>query len=74
MQVVKVHKVGNSMIVMLPASVVEALHLQESDEIAVEVAGDRIVLIRANADFQDAWNVYQVTEQNYCNANRKLAE
>lgn len=74
MQVVKLRKVGNSTTVTLPASVVEALHLQENDEVAVEVAGDRIVLTRANADFQDAWNAYQAIEPHYRNANRKLAE
>ena len=74
MQVVKLRKVGNSTTVTLPASVVEALHLQENDEVAVEVAGDRIVLTRANADFQDAWNAYQASEPRYRNANRKLAE
>lgn len=74
MQVVKLRKVGNSTTVTLPASIVEALHLHENDEIAVEVAGDRIVLTRATTDFQDGWAAYQMTEPRYRNANRKLAE
>ena len=74
MQLVKLDKVGNSMIIMLPSSVVEALHLRENDEIAVEVAGDRIVLTRATPDVQDAWAAYQAIEPRYRNANRKLAE
>ncbi|MFL5653943.1 MAG: AbrB/MazE/SpoVT family DNA-binding domain-containing protein [Ktedonobacteraceae bacterium] len=74
MEVVKLRKVGNSITVTLPASVVEALHLKENDEIAVEVAGDRIVLTRASSDFQDAWAAYQSLEPRYRNANRKLAE
>jgi len=74
MQVVKLRKVGNSTTVTLPASVVEALHLRENDEIAVEVAGDRIVLTRASRDFQDGWEAYQVIEPRYRNANRRLAE
>jgi len=74
MQVVKLRKVGNSMTVTLPASVVEALHLHENDEIAVEVAGDRIVMTHATSDFQDAWIAYQEIEPRYRNANRKLAE
>ncbi|MBA2391247.1 MAG: AbrB/MazE/SpoVT family DNA-binding domain-containing protein [Ktedonobacteraceae bacterium] len=74
MQVVKLRKVGNSVTVTLPASVVEALHLHENDEIAVEVAGDRIVLAKASQDFQDAWDVYQKIEPRYRNANRKLGE
>ena len=74
MQVVKLRKVGNSATVTLPASVVEALHLRENDEIAIEVAGDRIVLTRASSDFQDAWAAYQSVEPRYRNASRKLAE
>ena len=74
MQVVKLRKVGNSATVTLPASVVEALHLRESDEIAIEVAGDRIILTRASSDFQEAWAAYQAVEPRYRNANRKLAE
>ena len=53
---------ANSTAVTLPAWVVEALHLRENDEIALEVAGDRIVLTRATADFQDAWAAYQAIE------------
>lgn len=74
MQVVKLRKVGNSTTVTLPSSVVEALHLRENDEIAVEVTGDRIILTRATTDFQNAWAAYQQVEPRYRNANRKLAE
>jgi antitoxin component of MazEF toxin-antitoxin module len=54
--------------------VIEALHLHENDELAVEVARDRIMLTRATTDFQDAWNAYQEIEPRYRNANRKLSE
>jgi putative addiction module antidote len=74
MQVVKLRKVGNSATVTLPASVVEALHLHENDEIAIEVTGDSIMLTRATTNFQDAWEAYQKVEPRYHNANRKLAE
>jgi antitoxin component of MazEF toxin-antitoxin module len=74
MQVVKLRRVGNSTIVTLPPSVVEAPHLHENDEVAAEVAGDRIMLTRVTTDSQDAWNVYQEIEPRYRNANRKLSE
>ncbi|HEY4382861.1 MAG TPA: AbrB/MazE/SpoVT family DNA-binding domain-containing protein [Ktedonobacteraceae bacterium] len=74
MQVVKLRKVGNSATVTLPATVVEALHLHENDEIAIEVTGDRIILTKASKDFQDAWEAYQEIEPRYRNANRKLSE
>jgi antitoxin component of MazEF toxin-antitoxin module len=74
MQVVKLRKVGNSMTVTLPISVVEALHLHENDEVAIEVIGDRIVLTRATSNCQDAWDAYQKIEPRYGKANRKLGE
>lgn len=74
MHIVKLRKVGNSTTITLPTAVIEALHLHESDEIAIDVVGDRIVLTRATADFQDAWEAYQQIEPRYRNANRKLAE
>jgi len=74
MQIVKLRKVGNSTTVTLPTSAVEALHLHENDEIAVEVASDRIILTRATSDYQEAWAAYQKVEPRYRNANRKLAE
>ncbi len=74
MQVVKLRKVGNAITVILPTSVVEALHLHENDEVAIEVTRDRVVLTRATSDFQDAWDAYQKIEPRYHNANRKLAE
>src|SRR5258708_29704654 len=74
MQIVKLRKVGNSATVTLPASVVEALDLHENDEIAVEVAGDRIVLTRATSAFQDAWSSYQLIEPRYRNPNLNVVE
>ncbi|MEO8954954.1 MAG: AbrB/MazE/SpoVT family DNA-binding domain-containing protein [Ktedonobacteraceae bacterium] len=74
MHVVKLRKVGNSATIALPTAVIEALHLHENDEITIDVVGDRIVLTRATADFQDAWEAYQQIEPRYRNANRKLAE
>lgn len=74
MHVVKLRRVGNSLTVTLPPAVVEALHLHENDDIAVEVAGDRIILTHASSDVQESWAAYQALEPRYRNANRKLAE
>ncbi len=74
MEVVKLRRVGNSTIVTLPPSVVEALHLRENDELAVEVARDCILLTRATTGFKEAWDAYQDIEPRYHNANCQLAE
>jgi antitoxin MazE len=41
----RVAKWGNSLAVRLPASIVEALHLKEGDEIEIHVAGARGVAV-----------------------------
>jgi antitoxin component of MazEF toxin-antitoxin module len=74
MRIVKLNKSGGSASVELPGDVVEALNLQENDEVAIEIVGERIVLTRISSDFQDAWAAYQNIEPRYRNANRKLAE
>ena len=74
MHKVNLCKDGNSFTITLPPSAVDALHMRENDEMAIEVAGDRIVLTHATADFQQGWAAYQSIEPDYRNANRKLAE
>ena len=74
MHIVKLRKVGNSTTITLPAAVIEALHLHENDEIAIDIEGDRIILTQATTDFQKAWEAYQQIEPRYRNANRKLGE
>jgi antitoxin component of MazEF toxin-antitoxin module len=74
MQVVKLRKVGDTITMTLPDSVLEALQLHENDEVAIEVTEDHIVLTKATRDFQDAWAAYQKIEPRYSNANRKLGE
>ena len=39
MYVVKIRQVDSSIMIVLPSSVVEAFHLQENDEIAVDRKG-----------------------------------
>ncbi len=74
MQIVKLHKVEDEIMIPLPTSVVEALHLHEKDEVAIEVTGDRIILTPLTSNFEEAWDTYQRIEPCYHNANRKLAE
>lgn len=46
----QVAKWGNSLAVRLPAAVVEALELQEGDDIQVEVVGARILQVERTPD------------------------
>jgi antitoxin component of MazEF toxin-antitoxin module len=74
MQIIKLLREGKSIIVTLPVSIVDALHLHENDEFAIEMVGDRIILTRADQNFQDAWAAYEAIEPRYRNANRELDE
>lgn len=48
----QVSKWGNSLAIRLPAAVVEALELQEGDDIQVEVADSRVFRLRKTPDTQ----------------------
>ena len=74
MQIVKLCRVGDAMMVTLPAFIVEALHLHKNDDITIEVVGDHIVLKRVTTDFVDEWEAYRSVEIDYRNANHRLAE
>ncbi len=50
----QVGKWGNSLAVRLPAAIVEALQLKEGDDIAIEVAGNRIFRIARDTARDDA--------------------
>ncbi len=50
----QVGKWGNSLAVRLPAAVVELLQLREGDEIEIEVAGDRTLLVERNREREAA--------------------
>jgi len=50
---VQVAKWGNSLAVRLPAAVVEALSLQEGDDIEIEVAGARAFEIRKKPEARE---------------------
>jgi antitoxin component of MazEF toxin-antitoxin module len=65
MQLAKLEKLGETIVLTLPAAVVRALHLHAGEEMAIEVEGERIVLTRVPTVFQDVRVVYQAFEQQY---------
>jgi antitoxin component of MazEF toxin-antitoxin module len=58
MQLALLEKLGETLVLTLPASVIEALHLYAGEELAIEVEGERIVLTRAPAEFRALWVAY----------------
>jgi antitoxin component of MazEF toxin-antitoxin module len=65
MQITTLDKLGDTIVLTLPASVINALHLHAGEELTVEVEGERIVLTRAPASFCHVQVVYP-TLALYC--------
>jgi antitoxin component of MazEF toxin-antitoxin module len=59
MQMAILEKLGETLVLTLSASVIEALHLHAGEELAIQVEGDRLVLTRAPAAFRSLWVTYQ---------------
>lgn len=49
----KVAKWGNSLAVRLPAAVVEALQLQDGDEVEIQVEGPRVLTVVKKPDIEE---------------------
>jgi antitoxin component of MazEF toxin-antitoxin module len=63
MQMTLLEKLGETLVLTLPDSVIEALHLHAGEELAIEVEGERIVLTRAPAEFRALWVAYRTLGQ-----------
>lgn len=65
MQITTLDKLGDTIVLTLPTSVINALHLHAGEELAIEVEGERVVLTRVPASFCHVRVVYQTLAQ-YC--------
>jgi antitoxin component of MazEF toxin-antitoxin module len=63
MEMTLLEKLGETLVLTFPASVIEALQLHAGEALAIEVQGDRIVLTRAPAEFRALWVAYQTPGQ-----------
>lgn len=62
MQLVTVEKLGETMVLTLPAEVIRALQLQAGEELAIAVEGERLILTRLPALFNGARVMYKALE------------
>lgn len=74
MQKTAVRKVGNSLGITLPKTVIENYHLNEGDELHLIQTEDGIVLTPFNPKFADWANAYERSNKKYRNALHKLAK
>ncbi len=64
MQMAFLEKLGETLVLTLPASIIETLQLHAGEELAIEVEGERLVLTRAPAAFRALWVTYRSPGQS----------
>ena len=74
MQKTSVRKVGNSLGITLPKTIVDNYQLAEGDELNLVEARDGIILTPFNPEFTGWVEAYEKANKKYRNVLRKLAE
>ena len=74
MQKTAVRKVGNSLGITLPKTIVENYHLAEGDELHLIETNEGIILTPFDPKFADWAEAYERTNRKYRNALHKLAK
>ncbi len=70
----KVRRSGNSLGAILPANVLDHLHVGEGDELLAVQDEDGVKLTPYDPDFDEALAAFEEGRRKYRNALRKLAE
>lgn len=70
----KVRKVGNALGTILPPKVVDALHLDEGDELHVTYTPEGIMLTPYDSSFEETMDDARAFMQTHRNAFRELAK
>ncbi|MDX1656237.1 MAG: AbrB/MazE/SpoVT family DNA-binding domain-containing protein [Candidatus Competibacteraceae bacterium] len=74
MYVLKARKVGNSIGIILPKEMLEALHVREGDTIYASKTPDGMSLTPYDPDFEAAMEAFDIERRRYRNALRELAK
>ncbi len=74
MHVLKLRRVGNSVGVILPKELLEAMHVAEGDQLVVTEDPDGVRITPYEADFADALAAFEATRRKYRNALRELGK
>jgi putative addiction module antidote len=72
--VLTIRKVGNSLGTLLPAQVIEKLHVAEGDKLYVTETPDGIHLTPYDPDFAETMDLVAEGMRKYRNALRKLSK
>ena len=67
-------KIGNSIGIIIPAELLNALKIESGDELYVSRTEDGISLTPYDPNFEQAMKAYEIGAKRYKNALRKLAK
>ncbi|MBI2432808.1 MAG: AbrB/MazE/SpoVT family DNA-binding domain-containing protein [Candidatus Hydrogenedentes bacterium] len=74
MHKLKIRRIGNSLGAILPADVLERLHVGEGEELFLVEEGDGVKLSPYDPEFEAVLRAFEDGQKKYRNALRKLAE
>lgn len=74
MPVVKLRKVGNSLVATIPALIAEQMHLEPAMEVDAMAEGGRLVFVPCTVEFEKGIEAYRKVTKKYAGANRELAK
>ena len=69
-----VRRVGNSLGITLPKTVIDNLHLAEGDELHLVETGEGVIITPFNPKFADWAKAYERTNKKYRNTLKALAK
>ena len=71
---IKLRKVGNSIGIILPKTIIKDLNLKEGDSLEVIEEKDGFKLVAYDSDFAEWAEAYKRVQTNYKNALQQLAK
>jgi putative addiction module antidote len=70
----KVRRVGNSLGIILPKELTDALHLKSGDKLSIQRSGTKIELVATDPEFQEWAEAYRELNSSYKEVLQELAK
>jgi putative addiction module antidote len=74
MYTLKIHKIGDSLVITLPEEVLQQLNVGEGDNVFLTETADGVQITANDPEFERAMKAYRKVSQKYKNALRELAK
>lgn len=74
MYTLKIHKIGDSLVIALPQEVLQQLNLGEGDNVFLTETTDGVQITVFDPELETAMKIYKKGSEKYKNALRELAK